>query len=265
MTAVPASPLALVTGAASGIGRAIAGRLAQTPGARVVVLDRDAEGAERAAHEIRASGGQARAAVIDLARSDEVATALPALCGDWGPPDVLVNNAGIVATVPAIAVTLGQWHGTLAVNLTAPMLLIQQALPHMLAQRWGRVVNIASISGVRAGTGRLAYGTSKAALIAMTQQFAIEVAEAGVTVNAVAPGPIETPLVRQLLAPGTQSAYAEKVPMRRFGTPEDIADAVAYLASPGAGYVTGHTLAVDGGFLASGVFVRHLFDPPTPD
>ena len=164
MTVVPASPVALVTGAASGIGRGIVGRVAQTPGASVVVLDRDADGAECAAHEIRAAGGQARAA-----------------------------------------------------------------------------------------------------LIAMTQQFAIEVAEAGVTVDAVAPGPIEPPLARQLLAVGTQSACAEKVPMRRFGTPEDIADAVAHLASPGAGYVTGHTLAVDGGFLAGGVFVRHLFDPPTPD
>ncbi|MBL8333573.1 MAG: SDR family oxidoreductase [Rubrivivax sp.] len=265
MNAAPASPVALVTGAASGIGRAIAGRLAQAPGTRVLVLDRDAEGAARAAHEIRAAGGQARAAVVDLAHTEALATALPALCGDWGLPDVLVNNAGIAATVPATAVTLAQWNGTLAVNLTAPMLLIQQALPHMLAQGWGRIVNIASISGVRAGTGRLAYGTSKAALIAMTRQFAIEVAEAGVTVNAVAPGPIDTPLVRQLLAPGTQSAYAEMVPMRRYGAPEDIADAVAFLASPGAGYVTGHTLAVDGGFLASGVFVRHLFDPPTAE
>jgi NAD(P)-dependent dehydrogenase (short-subunit alcohol dehydrogenase family) len=134
----------------------------------------------------------------------------------------------------------------------------------MLSRGWGRVVNIASISGVRAGSGRLAYGTSKAALIAMSAQFAIEVAESGITVNAIAPGPIDTPLVRRLVGDDALQSYAERVPMRRCGTPADIAEAVAFLCSDAAGYITGHTLAVDGGFLAAGVFVRDLFAQAQP-
>lgn len=256
---------ALVTGAASGIGREIALRLALDGGAGVYVADRDADGAADAVAEIRAAGGRAEAMVVDLAEVDTLAQRLPALAGAFGPPDILVNNAGVVATLPAPSYPLAHWNLTMAVNLTAPMLLAQFALPHMLSRGWGRIVNIASISGVRAGSGRLAYGTSKAGLIALTRQFAIEVAEGGVTVNAIAPGPIDTPLVRRLVGDTAGSPYAEMVPMRRFGAPRDIAEAVLFLASEQAGYITGHTLAVDGGFLAAGVFVRQLFDPPAAE
>jgi len=264
MTLPHSHRVALVTGAASGIGREIALRAAADGGAAVYVADRDADGAAETVSVIRDAGGRAEAIDVDLADTAALSARLPVLTTPFGPPDILVNNAGVVATMPATAYPLDHWSLTLSVNLTAPMLLSQFALPHMLARGWGRIVNIASISGVRAGSGRLAYGTSKAGLIALTRQFAIEVAEHGITVNAVAPGPIDTPLVRTLVGKTNDSPYAEMVPMRRFGQPGEIADAVMFLASEQAAYITGHTLAVDGGFLASGVFVRHMFDSSAP-
>lgn len=248
--------VAFVTGAASGIGRQVAWQLAIDEGASVYVADRDAAGAASAAAAIRDAGGRAHEAVVDLSDTASLLGALADLTATFGPPDILVNNAGVVKTIPAVDYPLEHWNTTLTVNLTAPMLLTQNALQHMQKRGWGRIVNIASISGVRAGTGRLAYGTSKAAVIAMTKQFAIEVAECGVTVNAIAPGPIDTPMVHRLQGNSHQSSYADIIPMRRYGTPADIADAVVFLASERAGYITGHTLAVDGGFLASGVLVR---------
>ena len=251
--------VALVTGAASGIGRSVAHQLAVHEGASVYVADRDAAGAADTVAAIRAAGGRAVEAVVDLGDVAGLPERLAGLTAAFGPPDILVNNAGVAKTIAAAQYPLDHWHTTMAVNVTAPMLLIQHALPHMQAKGWGRIVNIASISGVRAGTGRLAYGTSKAALIAMTRQFAIEVAEAGITVNAVAPGPIDTPMVQSVQGSVHQASYADMIPMRRFGTPQDIADAVVFLTSERTRYVTGHTLAVDGGFLASGVLVRGLF------
>jgi NAD(P)-dependent dehydrogenase (short-subunit alcohol dehydrogenase family) len=173
-----------------------------------------------------------------------------------------VNNAGIVSTQPALDVPLSQWNATLAVNLTAPMLLTQHLLPGMRAKGWGRVVNVSSISGVRAGTGRLAYGTSKAALIAMTGQFAIETAEWGVTVNAIAPGFVDTPMIRTLHGSSRQSTYMDVCPMNRFCSAEEVSSAVTFFTSEGSSFVTGQTLGVDGGYLASGLFMRHLFDIP---
>src|SRR5205085_1945121 len=154
---------------------------------------KDAEAAAAVVRVITAAGGRAMACVVDLADGPALREALPSLTAEFGPPDILVNNAGIAAIVPAVDCSLEQWHTIMAVNVTAPMLLMQHALPHMRTAGWGRIVNVASISGLRAGTGRMAYGTSKAALIAMTAQFAIEVADWGVTVNAIAPGPVETP------------------------------------------------------------------------
>lgn len=251
--------VALVTGAASGIGQQIAHRLAIYDGAKVYVVDRDSEGAARAAALIRSAGGQAAEIVVDLQDPATLAQCMELSVGEFGPPDILVNNAGVVATIPATTFPLDRWNSTMAVNVTAPMVLIQLALKHMLQKKWGRIINIASISGVRAGTGRLAYGTSKAALIALTKQFAIEVAEAGITVNAIAPGPVNTPMVRSLQSSDDQAQYAEMVPMRRYAEPEEIAASVQFLSSEQAAYITGHTLAVDGGFLASGVFLRNLF------
>jgi NAD(P)-dependent dehydrogenase (short-subunit alcohol dehydrogenase family) len=258
------SRVALVTGAASGIGRRAAEKLALEHGARVYVLDRDAQAAEAAAHDIRSAGGNAAACVVDLADGARLQRDLPELTAEFGPPDILVNNAGISAMVRAEECSLEQWHKMIAINVTAPMLLMQYALPHMKKKRWGRIVNVASISGLRAGTGRMAYGTSKAALIAMTRQFAIEVGEWGITANAIAPGPVDTPLARANHSSETRKTYGAMVPMRRYGTTDEIADGILFLSSEQASYITGQTLAIDGGFVAAGILVHDLHDVQAP-
>lgn len=253
---------ALVTGAASGIGLCIAQHLALSTGVRVAVVDRNAEGARQAAQDIVERGGQAHAFVADLRDAAAVQAMLRAVDDGVGPPDVVVNNAGIASTASVLDHSLDLWRATMDINVTAPFLIVQHTLAAMRRKGWGRVVNVASISGVRAGTGRLGYGSSKAALIALTRQFAIEAAEWGVTVNAIAPGPVDTPLVRGLHGGETADTYARLVPMYRYATTDEIAHAVLFLASPEASYITGETLAVDGGFLASGLLVRDLFDKP---
>jgi NAD(P)-dependent dehydrogenase (short-subunit alcohol dehydrogenase family) len=260
MTQQHHSRVALVTGAASGIGRCVAENLALAQGARVYVLDIDAEEAAAVVDGINTAGGHARACVVDLGDGKGLREALPSLTAEFGPPDIVVNNAGIAGMVPAADCPLDQWQTTIAVNVTAPMLLMQHALPHMRKSGWGRIINVASISGLRAGTGRMAYGTSKAALIAMTRQFAVEVAEWGVTVNAIAPGPVDTPMVQAHHSSATRSTYGDMVPMRRYGTSEEIAHGIVFLASNQASYITGHTLTIDGGFVAAGVLVPDLFD-----
>lgn len=252
---------ALITGAASGIGQQIAQALAQQ-GAAVCIVDRNGPAAEATAEQIRAGGGQAQTLVLDLADSAAVQAALAQRLARNGPIDILINNAGVVSTQPVDAVSLALWNSTLAVNLTAPMLLTQAVLPGMRAKGWGRIVNVSSISGVRAGTGRLAYGSSKAALIAMTGQFAIEVAEQGITVNAIAPGFVDTPMIRTLHGSSKASTYLDVCPMHRFCSPQEVASAALFFASEQASFITGQTLGVDGGYLASGLYMRQLFDIP---
>lgn len=252
---------ALVTGGASGIGLQIALDLARR-GATVCIADRYAPGAEAVVSDIRAAGGTASAWEVELGHSDEVESLAQRLLARHGVIDILVNNAGITSNEPVSDVTLDHWHNTLAVNVTAPMLLTQRMMPGMRSRQWGRVVNISSISGVRAGTGRLAYGTSKAALIAMTGQFAIETAEWGVTVNAIAPAFVDTPMLRTLKGSSKASTFLNFSPMNRFCTPAEVSAAALFFCTEEASYITGQTLGVDGGYLASGLFVRNLFDIP---
>lgn len=252
--------VALVSGAASGIGRCVAERLALERRAHVYLLDRDAQAVEQAAADINAAGGSVVSCVTDLADAAALRASLPALTAEFGPPDILINNAGVATMSEAATCSLEQWQSTLAVNLTAPMVLMQHVLPHMRSNGWGRIVNIASISALRAGTGRMAYGTSKAALIAMTRQFAVEEAQSGITVNAVAPGPVDTPLARANHSGQTRTMYEALVPMRRYGTIEEIAAGILFLTAEQASYVTGQTLAIDGGFVSAGLLVNDLFE-----
>jgi 3-oxoacyl-[acyl-carrier protein] reductase len=244
--------VAVVTGGAAGIGEAIARRLS-TDGFMIVIGDLDGERAEAVASDISAAGGEASGRQVDVSAAESVTALFEWLTDHLGRCDVLVNNAGIASTAPLSELPLERWESTIAVNVTGALLTTQHAVPLMRNRGRGRIVNISSISGVRASAGRIAYGTSKAAIIGLTRQLAIELATDNITVNSVAPGPVDTDLTRAVHTEATRQSYLRLVPMNRYGTPEEIAAAVSFLCSEDASYITGHMIPVDGGFLAAGV------------
>jgi 3-oxoacyl-[acyl-carrier protein] reductase len=236
---------ALVTGASRGIGAAIARALARDGWPVGVNYRQDAEGAEAVVKEITDAGGRAIALqgdVADPATADELFKKLEE---ELGPVLVLVNNAGVRADGLSPQIDDDDWQKVIDTNLSAAFRLTRRALRPMIRSRYGRVVNIASIVGQRANPGQANYAASKAGLVAMTKTVAAEVAKRGVTVNAVAPGLIETEMTE-----GIGGNLLEHVPARRAGTPEEVAECVRFLASDGATYVTGVCLTVDGGLTA---------------
>src|SRR5690349_13556376 len=244
--------IALVTGAAKGIGAAIAERLAHD-GMQVLIGDIDEAQARVKADELTQAGLSAAPLLLDVGDAASVAAAFEAIDRRWHRCDVVVNNAGIAKTFPFVEFPLESWQAHLNINVTGALLCAQYGARLMLRERWGRIINIASVAGMRAvGVGRTGYGTSKAAVIGLTRQMAVELAEHGITANAIAPGPVDTPMTRVLHSPQFRQSYTDAIPMNRYGTPEEIAAAVSYLASDGAAYVTGVVIPVDGGFLASG-------------
>jgi 3-oxoacyl-[acyl-carrier protein] reductase len=237
--------IAFVTGASRGIGRAIALALAKA-GARIVVASNEPENNEKVAAEIRETGGEAFTVFLDLNSAESIKEAFSTAQQHFGRIDILVNNAGVTKDGLALRMKKDDWDLVLNINLRGAFLATQQALPGMLKERWGRIVNIASVVGQSGNPGQVNYVASKAGIIGLTKALAQEVGSRNITVNAVAPGFIETDMTAKL-TPEQREAMLAKVPLRRGGLPEDIAAAVKFLASDEASYITGHVLSVNGG------------------
>jgi NAD(P)-dependent dehydrogenase (short-subunit alcohol dehydrogenase family) len=250
-----ATRCAVVTGAATGIGRATAHAFARN-GYSVALVGRRADPLEEVADALRRSGGDAIAAPADVTAPEEAAAAIGAAVDRFGGIDALVNNAGVGDSGPLLEESLERWEETLRINLTGAFLITQLALPHLI-ERHGTVVNVASINGILAGPGWTSYCVSKAGLIMLAKCVASDYGRHGVRANSVCPGWVRTPMGDQDMdefarAPGTDSegAYAQahrQHPLGRPAEPEEIADVIAFLSSPGAAYVTGATVMVDGG------------------
>jgi NAD(P)-dependent dehydrogenase (short-subunit alcohol dehydrogenase family) len=243
--------VALVTGAARGIGLATVKRFL-ADGWRVALLDIDDETLNRT-HIALPRSDAIIAICCDVADAEGVARALAIVAERFGRLDALVNNAGIAIFKPILDVTYEDWSRVLAVNLTGPFLCVQAAVPLMRDSGGGAIVNITSISGLRASTLRTAYGTSKAGLAHLTQQQAVELASLGIRVNAVAPGPVDTAMAKAVHTPEIRAAYHDAIPLNRYGLEQELAEAIFFLCSDRASYITGQTIAVDGGFEATGI------------
>lgn len=249
----PSSPqkVALVTGAARGIGLATAKRFLDE-GWRVALLDIEGE-LLRAAVADLADPDRALALICDVSDAGAVTAAIEQIGQRFGRLDALVNNAGVAVFAPIMETSNEDWSRILAVNLTGPFLCTKAAVPLMREHGGGAVVNITSISAVRASTLRSAYGTSKAGLAHLTKQLAVELASLGIRVNAVAPGPVDTAMAKAVHTPEIRADYHDAIPLNRYGLEEELAEAIFFFCSDRASYITGQILAVDGGFDAAGI------------
>lgn len=241
------TPIAVVTGAARGIGLATT-RLFLEQGFRVVMVDRDVPELEKAAATLAGAEPQ----VCDVSEPDQVASMAEVLTRRHGRVDALVNNAGVADFRPLAGTDFAIWRRVMATNLDGVFLTSQALLPLLEAAR-GAIVNIASISGLRASTLRVAYGTSKAAVIHLTQQQAAELGEYGIRANCVAPGPVDTKLALAVHTAEIRAAYHDAIPLNRYGSEREIAEVIVFLCSDKASYVTGQVIAADGGFQSTGV------------
>lgn len=249
----PSTPsrVAVVTGGARGIGLAIA-RWFLARHHRVALIDIDAETLARTEAEL-ADPQRVLALHGDVSKPDQVGRSMAAVDARFGRIDALVNNAGIAVFKPILQTSFEEFRAVLGTNLDGAFLCTQAAAPVMLRGGGGAVVNIASISGLRASTLRVAYGTSKGALIHLTKQQAVELGAVGIRVNAIAPGPVDTEMAKLVHTVAIRSDYHDVIPLNRYGTVEEIAQATGFLCSPEASYINGQVLAVDGGFDSAGV------------
>lgn len=239
--------VALVTGASQGIGRACALRLARS-GAAVAVAARNQEKLDAVVEEITSAGGKSASFLMDVAEEDQIKNAFKSALAQFGKIDILVNNAGITRDQLVMRMKRSDWDSVLNTNLTSAYLCIQQVIGSMLKQRWGRIINVTSIFGQTGQAGQANYAASKAGLIGLTMAIAREIGSRNITCNAVAPGFIETAMTSAISDDLKQNAL-KMIPLGRIGTPEDVANAVAFLASEESSYITGHVLNVNGGML----------------
>jgi len=237
--------VALVTGASQGIGRVTALALAEA-GAKVAVAARNAEKLNAVAAEISATGGQAQAVLMDVSDAEQIKAGFKLVLEKFGKLDILVNNAAVTRDGLALRMKLEDWDAVIRTNLTGAYLCTQQALGPMMRQRWGRIINVTSVVAQTGNAGQANYVAAKAGLIGLTKAIAVEIASRNITVNAVAPGFISTPMTDPLPDKVKQEMQA-KIPLGRMGTDRDVAAAIVFLASEEAGYITGHVLDVNGG------------------
>ena len=239
--------VALVTGASQGIGRACCLKLAEA-GAAMAICARNQEKLKEVADQITRAGGSAMFFSVDVADEEQIKTAVKAALSHFGKIDILVNNAGITRDQLLLRMKRADWDAVLNTNLTSAYVCTQQVIGSMLKQRWGRIINIASVFGQIGQAGQVNYSSSKAGLIGLTMAIAREVASRNITANAVAPGFIDTAMTSVLSEDFRQNAM-KVIPLGRIGTPDDVASAVRFLASDEASYITGHVLNVNGGMV----------------
>ena len=243
--------VALITGAARGIGLATAKRFL-ADGWRVALLDIDGETLTAVVASL-ANPDATLALVCDVSDTKQVAASVESIARRFGRLDALINNAGVAVFAPIMDTSDDDWSRVLAINLTGPFLCTKAAVPLMREHGGGAIVNITSISAVRASTLRSAYGTSKAGLAHLTKQLAVELASSGIRVNAVAPGPVDTAMAKAVHTAEIRADYHDAIPLNRYGLEEELAEAIFFLSSERASYITGQVLAVDGGFDAAGI------------
>ena len=248
--------VAIVTGAARGIGLAAARKFLDE-GWKTVLLDIDGGTLARTAVALADTPG-VMTIEADVSDAAQVQAAVDRVALALGRIDALVNNAGIAVFKPILDTTADEWRRVLDVNLTGPFLCTQACAPVMVANGGGSVVNIASISGMRASTLRVAYGTSKAGLMHLTKQQAAELGNIGIRVNAISPGPVDTAMAKEVHTPDIRAGYHDAIPLNRYGLETEIAEAIWFLCSDRAGYINGQVLAVDGGFDATGIGLPSL-------
>ena len=242
--------VAVVTGGGSGLGREMALRFARD-GAAVIVADQNADTASAVSNEIVKAGGRALGLKVDVREQAEVEAMVRAAVENFGGLHILVNSAGVGEQTAFLKQTMAGFERIIAVNLTGTFRCVHVAAPEMIKCGWGRIINISSVTGLRGVSGRVSYGSSKTGIVGMTRALAIELAPYNITVNAIAPGPVDTEMVKEVHSQATRDTYNRNSPMHRYGTTMEIADGAAFLASDQASYITGHTLPIDGGMTAT--------------